>query len=92
MKNDIDTLFSAYISDEDVKKFEERTHQKTLQYNAGFLIRGLYGWILAEDISKIKEYSAKVLKDPILSKNQELLKRIENGLSKKDLTFLKSLF
>lgn len=92
MQKEIDLLFSAYISDEDVKAFQKRASQKALEHNAGFLIRNLYGWILAENNLEIKKLSGKISNDPILSKNQELLKRIEKGLSKKDLSFIKSLF
>ena len=88
----LDLLSSSNISDEDIENLKKECKNFTDFYVAKGLIFELYSWLLLEDTSKIREVCEKIKKDPILSNNSELMKRVRSGgLSQKDIPYVKKL-
>ena len=62
-----------------------------VKHDAGMLSRKLYMWLLVENFSKVQSTCIEILKNPILSSNDELIRKINFGLTKNDLPFIKEL-
>ena len=65
---------------------------KNDKHTSGMLMRELYMWLLVNNSFEIQKTCDKILEDPILSKNNELVKKIKSNLTNKDLPFIKQIF
>lgn len=85
-------MYLEPITDSDLRNFQKDLQTSTEKSNAYGLILVLHGLVLCNEKSNINRLCKEVRKNPILSKNPELTRRIDSGLTKKDLNFLKDLY